>query len=65
MKPTPTITALLHTGLFASDYVVGARGPVVYDKGFDWNCLVDMLDRFTLQRPFHHPRTQIRVPSRY
>lgn len=63
-KPTPTLSALLHSGLFASEYRPTVGGPEAFGTSA-WASLWRLLDGFTLPIPFEHPHGFLRQPEVY
>ncbi|KAI7554888.1 hypothetical protein KC331_g235 [Hortaea werneckii] len=61
---TPLVSALLHSGLFASDYVVGSQGGMAY-AGYDAKAILALLDQFLSFDAFEHPPGYQREPARY
>lgn len=65
---TPVVSALLSTGLHASEYAVASRGPLIYSKHeniADWDALWELFDRFTRSQPVQHPHGTLRRPRSY
>lgn len=60
----PSITGLLATGLYASEYTVGNGGPAVWD-GAQWSEVWHLLDAFTKDQVVEHPAGMFREPSQY
>jgi hypothetical protein len=63
-KPTPTLSALLHCGLFASEYRPTPGGPEEYDTSA-WAPLWKLLNDFTEPATFEHPLGFVRQPADY
>jgi hypothetical protein len=62
---TPWVSHVLSTGLFASDYIVGGRGPLSYVAA-PWGDVWRLLQDFSSQNPaVEHPKGFIRDVTRY
>ncbi|KAI4238443.1 MAG: hypothetical protein LQ349_001123 [Xanthoria aureola] len=61
---TPTISKILHTGLIASDYIVGRQGPGIFD-GDDYGSVWEFFSQFTRLPRLQHPAGFMRDPAAY
>lgn len=62
---TPSVSAVLESGLAASDYTVGASGPLVYGE-HRLDALWTLCEKFSQQQsPIEHPKGRFHDPSAY
>ena len=61
---TPLLSALLSTGLFASDYKVPQADPR-RKAASDWSSVLELLDQFLSIQEFEHPAGFVRDPQNY
>jgi len=60
---TPLLSALLKTGKYPIEYAAQHSGP--FPNHGDWHGVLELLDSFTLGKPFEHPKGLIRQPHDY
>ncbi|THX42150.1 hypothetical protein D6D11_08328 [Aureobasidium pullulans] len=61
---TPPLSAILKTGILASQYIPETRGPQIYDGG-DWSGFWTLMSRFVGSSIFQHPIGVVRQPELY
>lgn len=61
---TPDVSSLLSTGLYASEYAVGASGPLAYTESA-WDEVWKLLNQFTSPQTIDHPTGKPRHTESY
>jgi len=63
----PYLSGMLHTRCAIADYLVAARGPLLYQRSHDdaWSELWGLLHRFLDVNSFSYPATMLREPREY
>ncbi|KAK3703977.1 hypothetical protein LTR37_014080 [Vermiconidia calcicola] len=62
----PNLSALLCSGLLATEYGVGEGGPLAYESENVWTSEIwELLDRFSSLEAFEHPFGYVRQPAQY
>jgi hypothetical protein len=61
----PLVSEMLHSGRAVTDYVVGARGPLLYDKIGGASVIWKLLCSFAGRKPFQYPSTIERQPHEH
>lgn len=63
---TPSLSSMLRSGLYASEYRVQSLGPLAYQKQeTHWDALWALFDRFTKAESLEHPKGRVRDPKAY